>query len=81
VTDLPFYAIPVIVADEIRLRIYTGGNLKVEMPLRRRQALVLAAQLLNYGLMTEGRLGRDPLELDPADEQWVATRLEGRTHE
>ena len=37
-TDLPFHAIPVIVDNQVRLRIYAGRQLKVEMPLRTRQA-------------------------------------------
>jgi hypothetical protein len=73
---LPFHVIPVIVDDQIRLRIYAAGDLERELPLRRRQALVLGAQLINYGLMTEGRVGGDPLVLDPADERRVAERFE-----
>jgi hypothetical protein len=49
VTGLPLYATAVIVKDQVRLRIYRGRDLKLELPLRWRQALVLAEQLLNYG--------------------------------
>jgi hypothetical protein len=54
-TDLPFHVIPVIINDQIRLRVYKGGNLEVELPLRQRQALVLAGQLLNMALTTTER--------------------------
>ena len=42
-----------IIADEIRLRIYSGGEIKYEVPLRRRQALGLGAQLVQLGLLPE----------------------------
>jgi hypothetical protein len=46
-----FYAIPVLFDGQIRLRVYAGGDLKIEVPLRPRQALALAGLLLNYALM------------------------------
>jgi hypothetical protein len=57
--DPPFHAIPVIVDDEVRLRIYRGSDLELEIPLRQRQTIILAAQLLNHGLMADGRVGGD----------------------
>ena len=35
-TTLPFHAIPVIINDQVRLRVYVGRQLKVELPLRQR---------------------------------------------
>lgn len=63
--DLPFHAVPVIVEDQVRLRVYGGSNLKIEIPLRQRQALVLAAQILNvtlaadHGSAPQSRRARD----------------------
>jgi hypothetical protein len=54
VTALPLHVIPVIIDNQIWLRLYRGGDLKFEVPLRQRQAMVLAAQLLNHSLMVEG---------------------------
>ena len=52
-TALPFHAIPVLLDDQIRLRVYRGPRLEIDMPLRRRQALVLAGQLLNLALAAD----------------------------
>jgi hypothetical protein len=52
-SDLPLYVVPVIIGHRITLRIYRGDNLTAEIPLRRRQALVLGAQLINVGLIPE----------------------------
>jgi hypothetical protein len=49
----PTYCSTPIINDQIRMRVYCGGELKLEMPLRQRQALVLAAQILNLALMPE----------------------------
>jgi hypothetical protein len=81
VPDLPPYVVPVIVNDQIRLRIYQSRDLKLELPLRRRQALVLASQLLNHALMAEGRLDGGALVLETPDQQRVAKRAEGCTHD
>jgi hypothetical protein len=72
-TALPLYAIPVLIDDQVRLRIYTGRNLKVDMPLRPRQALALAALLLNHALMASEGAGTNRGVLDAAGEQRVAT--------
>jgi hypothetical protein len=58
--DLSLRIISVVVADQIRLRIYRGDEPVGAWPLRRRQALVLAAQLINHAMLTEGR-ARDEL--------------------
>jgi hypothetical protein len=52
-SDLPIYVTPAIIADRIVLRIYRGDNLVNEIPLRRRQALTLGAQLIDAGLIPE----------------------------
>jgi hypothetical protein len=65
VTTQPLYAIPVVVNDQVRLRIYAGSKLEIEMPLRQRQALVLAAQLLNLALTSDLSVARSQtLELE-----------------
>jgi hypothetical protein len=74
---LPFYAIAVVVNDQVRLRVYRGKDIVVDMPLRRRQAMVLAAQLLNQALLPE--YPPDPLMLEPAEQHGV-TR-ENCTHD
>jgi hypothetical protein len=74
-TTLPFRVIAVVVNDNVRLRVYAGGDLKIEIPLRRRQAMVLAAQLLNQALLPEYH---DPLMLDPAQQHGVTRK--GGTH-
>jgi hypothetical protein len=70
--DLPRHATAVIVNDQLRLRVYRGRCLEIEMPLRQRQALVLAAQLLNHALMSDGRVGGDPLVLETPGKKDVA---------
>lgn len=52
-TALPLHAIPVLIDGDVRLRVYAGRDLKVDMPLRPRQALVLAASLLNHTLAAD----------------------------
>jgi hypothetical protein len=52
-TTLPFHATPCIINDAVVLRVYQGNRLVVEVPLRRRQAQVLAARLLNLALLPE----------------------------
>ena len=72
-TALPLHAIPVIIDDQIRLRIYAGRDLKVDMPLRQRQALVLATQLLNLALAADiSTAGPDGSVLKTPGEQNVA---------
>ena len=72
-TTLPLHAIPVIVNDQVRLRVYAGRDLKVDMPLRPRQALVLAAQLLNLALTADiSAASADGRMLEPAGKQDVA---------
>ena len=44
--------------DQVRLRIYRGSRLEIEMPLRPQQALALAGLLLNYALMVRERADR-----------------------
>jgi hypothetical protein len=46
-TALPLHAIPGLLDAQVRLRVYRGPRLEMEMPLRPRQALALAALLLN----------------------------------
>ena len=70
---LPFHAIPVVIDGEIRLRIYEGRDLEVDMPLRPRQALVLAGQLLNLALTADiSAASADGRMLEPAGKQDVA---------
>ena len=72
-TALPLHAIPVVIDDQIRLRIYSGPRLEVDMPLRSRQALTLAAQLLNYALAADvSTAGTDCGVLETSNEQRVA---------
>ena len=59
-TALPLHAIPVIINDQVRLRVYRGRDLEIEMPLRQRQALALAAQLLNHALTANSEQCRSP---------------------
>ena len=54
---LPLHAVAVITNDQVRLRVYAGRDLKVDMPLRPRQALVLAGQLLNLALTADLQRG------------------------
>ena len=71
--DLPAHAIPVVVNDQVRLRVYRGSRLELEMPLRQRQALVLAGQLLNLALAADFSVaGADCRVLEPAGKQNVA---------
>jgi hypothetical protein len=70
-TALPFHAVPVLVDDQPRLRVYRGRNLEIEVPLGPRQALVLAALLLNHALMAE-RSGPDRLMTETGDKQRAA---------
>ena len=72
-TTLPLHAIPVIVNDQVRLRVYAGRDLKIEMPLGPRQAMVLAAQLLNHALTADiSAASADGRMLEPAGKQDVA---------
>ena len=59
---LPFHAIPVLIDDQVWLRVYAGRDLEIEVPLRSRQALVLAGLLLNYALMVRESADRQVLE-------------------
>jgi hypothetical protein len=70
----PISVISVLVADQIRLRVYRGPTLAHELPLRPRQSLTLAAQLLNHALMTQDRLGQASVLQDSPQER-VATKL------
>ena len=71
--DLPLHAIPVFVDDQVRLRVYAGRDLKVDMPLRPRQALVLAGQLLNLALTADiSGASADGRMLEPVGKQDVA---------
>jgi hypothetical protein len=54
--DLPLRIVSVIIAGQIRLRIYRGDEPVGAWPLRRRQALVLGAQLIHHAMLTEGRI-------------------------
>jgi hypothetical protein len=67
-SELPLYATAVVVGDVIRLRAYRGSKLALDLPLRRRQALILGAQLVNLALIAT----QDPLMLKPALEQRIA---------
>ena len=68
-TPLPLHAVPVILNDQLNLRVYRAGKLEIEMPLRSRQALVLAAQLLNYALAADlSTAGTDGRMLEPPGE-------------
>jgi hypothetical protein len=58
---LPIHALAVVVDGCVVLRIYRGPQLIVEQQLRRRQALVLAAELLSQSLAAE----RDAFQLKP----------------
>ena len=73
-TALPLHAIPVIIDGHIRLRIYRGPRLEVDMPLRSRQALVLASQLLNHALAADvSAASTDPFVLEPSGERRVTS--------
>ena len=72
-TALPLHAIPVVINDQVRLRVYAGRDLKVDMALRSRQALVLAAQLLNLALAADiSAAGADRGVLETPDEKDIA---------
>ena len=71
-TTSPSYATAAIVAEQVRLRIYRGSTLEVDMPMRRRQALVLGAQLINLGLLPEYAASADPLVFETPIEGRVA---------
>ena len=73
-TVLPLHAIPVLLDDRIRRRVYAGRDLKVDMPLRPRQALALAGLLLNHALTVSESADRQMLEA--LGEQRVATEDE-----
>jgi hypothetical protein len=45
------HAVPAIVDDRVVLWVYQGNRMRLEIPLRRRQAAVLAARLLNLALL------------------------------
>jgi hypothetical protein len=65
----------VLLDGQIRLRVHVGRDLKVDMPLRPRQALVLAGQLLNLALMAEtSTASADRRVLEATGEQRVAVR-------
>jgi hypothetical protein len=69
---LPLHAIPVLIDGEVRLRVHAGRDLKVDMPLRPRQALALAALLLNHALMAGESASTHRGVLETAGEQDVA---------
>jgi hypothetical protein len=69
---LPLHAVSVIVDDQVRLRVYRGACLELEIPLRRRQAMVLAAQLLNQALMPEYSAGPNRGVLEAQGQKRVA---------
>ena len=69
-TALPLHAIPVLLDDHVRLRVYRGPSLEFDMPLRPRQALALAGLLLNHALMASERTDR--VVLKTPGEQRVA---------
>ena len=72
-TASPFPAVQVVIDGQARLRIRAGRDLKVDMPLRRRQALVLAGQLLNLALTADiSGASADGRMLEPAGKQDVA---------
>jgi hypothetical protein len=74
-TTLPLHAVPVLLDDQVRLRVYVGRDLKVDMPLRPRQALVLAGQLLNLALMAEtSTAGTDRRVFETPGEQRVTAK-------
>jgi hypothetical protein len=52
-TTLPLYPVAVIVADQVRLRIYEGQRLVLDLPLSRRRALLLGSDLICRGLLPE----------------------------
>jgi hypothetical protein len=80
VAALPLQAVPVIVDDQVRLRTRRGSRLEIEMPLRRRQALVLAAQLLNMALMPECSSSPDSSVLETPEQNRVASRTGNSSH-
>ena len=72
-TASPFPAVQVVIDGQARLRIRAGRDLKVDMPLRRRQALVLAGQLLNLAMTADiTAASADGRMLEPAGKQDVA---------
>jgi hypothetical protein len=62
---------------QVRLRVYNGGRLEVEVPLDQRRALGLPADLLNAALLT--RPADELLELEASGQERVAQRLEDLT--
>ena len=72
-TGSPFHATPATIGDQIHLRIHTGRDFKVDVPLRPRQALVLATQLLNLALAADVSAARpDGSVLKTPGEQDIA---------
>ena len=44
-TAFPLSPVAVVVADQIRLRVYQGNRLVLDLPLSRRQALILSVRI------------------------------------
>jgi hypothetical protein len=61
-TGLPLHATAVVLDGQIRLRVYHRGNLEIEVPLRPRAALILAAQLLNNALIASSAVRLSALD-------------------
>lgn len=75
----PTYVTAVALDGQLMLRIYAGGRLKISVPLNNRRALLLGSDLIT--LATQDLLRADALMFEPADQQRVADRSEGYTHE
>jgi hypothetical protein len=80
-TTLPLHAIPVLLHDQVYLRVYRGPRLELEMPLRPRQALVLAGQLLNLALAADhSAVSTDRRVLEAQAQDRVAEQLGHDNH-
>jgi hypothetical protein len=64
------YALAVALNGQVRLRIYHGGRLKIEVPLSHRRALLLGTDLIR--LAAEPLLQVDALQLKPLAQGDVA---------
>jgi hypothetical protein len=63
------YALAVALNGQVRLRVYQGGRLKIEMPLSHRRALLLGSDLVR--LAAEPLLQADALLLEALAENSI----------
>jgi hypothetical protein len=77
--SVPTYITAVALDGQPMLRIYRAGELEIAVPLSNRRALLLGSDLV--ALAAQDLLRADALMLEPPDQQRVANRSEGYTHE